>query len=192
MGCWSHLGKRVSRFYLLLWFWWALRLTLCSVVMASVLSAFVTIFIYINHGMQSLNSEVYIALFQIFKFWFVILWSFTLLVALFRSLKFIFNSCLGGYRFHLLSCPVEGKSEVLNPVGYGDLVKVWRKWFMLIIWIVGAQMIFAIIFTKLFTSYDAVFEWFNIYVLYFFILVAGYFSFILLSARCKKVKIVKC
>jgi len=182
----------VSKFYFSLWFRWAVRLTLCSIAFASILSVFVTIFIYISQGMPTHSSEVYSALVQVFVFWFVVLWNFTLLIALFRSLKYVFNNCHGGYKLQLLSCPKDGKSEVLDSIGYGDLLKVWRKWFMLIIWLVGAQMIFALIFTKLFTSYDGIFEWFNIYVLYAFVLVAGYFSFMLLAGRCKRVKIVKC
>jgi len=182
----------VSKFYLLLWLKWALRLTLCSIAFSSILSLVVTLFIYISEGMPTHSSEVYSALVEVFIFWFVVLWNFTLLVALFRSLKYIFNSCHNGYTLRLLSCPKDGKSKVLDSIGYGDLVKVWRKWFMLIIWLVGAEMVFALILTKLFSSYNGIFEWFNIYILYAFILAAGYFSFILLSSRCKKVEIVKC
>ena len=192
MGCWSRLGKIVSRFYLLLWFWWSVRVTLCSVLMAGLLSALITLAVYLNHGMQTLSSEVFSALLQIFWFWFVILWSFTLLVALFRSLKYIFNRCYSGYKLHLLSCPKDAKSEVLQMIGYGDLVKVFRRWLMLIIWLVAAQMIFVLAITKLFASDVGVFEWFDIYVLYSFVLVAGYFSFMLLGSRCRQVKIVKC
>ena len=182
----------MSRFYFILWLKWALRLTLCSISFASILAAFVTLFIYISQGMPTHSSEIYDALVQVFLFWFVILWNFTLLVALFRSLKYVFNSCYNGFKLQLLSCPKDSKSEVLESIGYGDLLKVWRKWFMLIIWLVGTQMIFALIFTKFFTAYNGIFEWFNIYILYAFILVAGYFSFILLSARCKRVKILTC
>ena len=182
----------MSKFYLFVWLQWALRLTLCSIIMASLLSAFITIIIYVNHGMQTLNSEVILALGAVFKFWFVILWSFTLLIALFRSLKYIFNRCQNGYKLQLLSCPKDGESEVVEIIGYGDLVKVFRRWLMIIIWLVGAQMIIAVIFTKLFTSYQGIFEWFDIYVLYSFVLLAGYFSFMLLGSRCKQVAIVKC
>lgn len=182
----------MSKFYFSLWIKWAFRLTLCSIAFATILSVIITLFIYISQGMPTHSGEIYSALVQVFIFWFVVLWNFTLLVALFRSLKYIFNGCHNGYKLQLLSCSKDAKSEVLDFIGYGDLVKVWRKWFMLIIWLVGAQMIFALIFTKLFTSYEGIFEWFNIYVLYAFVLVAGYFSFILLGSRCKRVKISKC
>ena len=139
--------------------------------------------------MPALNSEVFEALLNIFKFWFPIVWSLTLLLALFRSLKYIFNICFAGYELKLYSC--DGK-DILENIGYGDLVKVWRKWFMLIIWLVGSLMVLSLAYTYMFTSYSGVFEWFDIYWLFGFILISGYFSFIMMSARCKRVKVAKC
>ncbi len=179
----------MSKFYLYLWFTWMFRVTICSVVMASVLSSLITFYIYINLGLPSINDEISKALFDLFQFWFPLVWSFTLLLALFRSLKYIFNYCISGYSFSLYTCDM---NEKLKVIGYGDLVKVWRKWFMLIIWLVGALMILALLMTYLFSSYSGVFEWFNIYWLFAFILISGYFSFIILGARCKKVKVEKC
>ena len=179
-------------FYFALWLRWAFRITICSLALALVLATFVTAFIYMSQGMQTLNSEVYVALFDVFIFWFSIAWNFTILIALFRSLKYIFNACYSGYKLVLHTCQNRSNSEVIEFVGYGDLFKVWRKWLMLIIWLVGVQMIVAVLFTMFFTSFNAIFDWFNIYVLYVFILVSGYFSFVLLSARCKLVKVKKC
>lgn len=183
------MQKMMSRFYFLLWIRWSFRLTICSVVLASLFALIITSYIYINQGMPTINSDIFIALKSVFIFWFPILWSLTLLLALFRSLKYIFNSCIAGYELKLYSC---NSQDILDDVGYGDLIKVWRKWFMLIIWLVGALMILSLVFTSLFTSYSGVFEWFDIYWLFGFILLSGYFSFIFMSARCKRVKIVKC
>ena len=169
-----------------------MRITVCSLVLASLSSLLVTAFIYMNQGMQTLNQEMYKALFDVFKFWFSVLWNFTILIALFRSLKYIFNSCYGGYKLVLQTCIKKSESQIIEPVGYGDLLKVWRKWLMLIIWLVGVEMIMAVLFTMFFTSFNAIFDWFNIYVLYTFILVSGYFSFVLLSVRCRLVKVKKC
>lgn len=192
MICLVVLGKRMSRFYLLLWLKWALRLTLSSILGAVVLSFFVALTIYYFKDMPPLNDAVLWALFDIASFWFTLLWSLTLLLFLFRGMKYIFNDCINGYNLKLLTCPKENKSELVEVVGYGDLVKVWRKWLMLMIWLVGAQMILALIFTHFFSSFSSLFDWFNIYLLYGFILIAGYFSFMILSVRCKRVKIVKC
>lgn len=182
----------MSKFYLYIWLQWALYLTFSSVLSALILATLVSTYLYLSQGIQPITVEVREALFDITKFWFFPLWSLTLLLFLFRTLKSVFNSCKNNYKLQLLTCPNEGKTEVIEEVGYGDLVKVWRKWFMLIIWLVGGQMIIAVILTYAFSSYDAVFDWFNIYILYTFILIAGYFSFIILSSRCKRVKLVKC
>ncbi len=179
----------MNKFYLLLWLRWSIRLITCSVVLAALISFGVIMYIYINQGMPTINSDIYSALKSVFKFWFPILWSLTLLLALFRSLKYIFNSCIAGFELKLYGC---NSQDLLADVGYGDLVKVWRKWFMLIIWLVGALMIFSLVYTSLFSSYSGVFEWFDIYWLFSFILISGYFSFIFMSARCKRVKVVKC
>ncbi|WP_457743332.1 hypothetical protein [Sulfurimonas sp.] len=183
----------MSKFYFLLWLRWAIVLTFLSVILAFVIAAFITLFTYINQGTRTLDTQIYQALYDIFKFWFALSWSFTVLLSLFISLKFVFNRCTAHYKLNLLSCPNKSEiSYVLEKISYGDLVKVWRKWFMLLIWLVGAQMIFILIFMKFFSSYTTLFEWFNIYILYIFVLIAGYFSFMILSGKCKKVKVAKC
>lgn len=156
---------------------------------ASLLSFFTTLFIYYYHGMMELSTEVYNALIDVFVFWFPIFWSLGIILALFRGMKYIFNECIKGFEFKLLSC--QG-SETIDIIGYGDLIKVWRRWLMLNIWLVGSFMILALIYTELFTSFNEVFEWFNIYWLYSFILFSGYLSFIIIGTRCKKIKIARC
>lgn len=182
----------MSKFYFLLWLRWAIRLTLSTFVYGAVLSLLVTGYIYFKQGLPSFDEKVSLALFDIFSFWFMILGNIALLLALFRGMKYLFNRCHNGYVLELSSCPEEGSVELIENVGYGDLVKVWRKWFMLIIWLSGAQMIVALAFSALFFSSESIFSWFNIYILYGFILLSGYFSFIILGARCKRVRISKC
>jgi len=179
----------MAGFYISLWLKWAIRVSICSIVSAFGLSFLIMLVIYFNQGMPTLESEVLEALFDITMFWFAIVWSLTLLVSLFRSLKYIFNSCNRAYKLQLLRCD---SAEFIEPIGYGDLVKVWRKWFMLIIWLVGVQMVLSTAFSYLFLDAEGVLSWFNIYWLYAFILISGYFSFILLSNRCKRVKVLKC
>lgn len=179
----------MSKFYFLLWIRWALRVTLCSVIMASIFASLLTAFLYIKQGASSLSPEVLQALGDIFLFWFPLVWSITLLIALFRSLKYIFNNCNNGYELKLLEC---NKQDVIEVIGYGDLVKVWRRWFMLLIWLSGGQMVIAVGILYLFSIYESVFDWFSIYVLFGFILSSGYLSIILLAGRCKKVKVIKC
>lgn len=170
----------MKRFYFTLWCFWALRVILCSVTAAVIVSSVITAIIYAKQGFSSINPEVLSALGDIFAFWFLITLNFTVLLALFRSIKYIFNRCYGGYSFKLLACP--NKNEFLEVVGYGNLVKFWRKWFMLLIWLTAAFMIIDVI----------VFNYYDIYLLYGAILVSGYFSFIFIGVRCKQIRIVKC
>ncbi|MDB2562520.1 hypothetical protein N9X61_02835 [Sulfurimonas sp.] len=179
----------MSKFYLFLWLSWATRVTITSIFSSVFFSSLIALFIYIKQGAVTLNSEVIEALIQIILFWFPLIWSVTLLLALFRSLKYIFNVCINGYTLKLLEC---NRTGVIEVIGYGDLVKVWRRWFMLMIWLSGAQMIISFGFIYIFSMYDSLFEWFNIYILFLFILMSGYLSFILLGGRCKKVKVQKC
>lgn len=173
----------------MLWLRWAARLTICSVLFAAFFSLLATLFIYFSQGMPQLRDDVTLALFEIFRFWFALFWSLGILISLFRGLKYIFNSCINGFELKLLTCDA---TQTIEPVGYGDLVKVWRKWFMLLIWLVGSFTVLAIVYTNFFTSYSGIFEWFDIYTLYGFILLGGYFSFIIMSSRCKRIKIAVC
>lgn len=179
----------MHKFYFFLWLRWAIRLTLCSVAFAALFSFLVTFYIYISQGMSALDRDVSKALLEVFSFWFALFLNATLLLALFRGMKYLFNTCIYGYKLILLSCDTK---EEIKVIGYGDLLRVWRKWFMLMIWLVGSFMIISLVFTYLFSSYGGVFEWFNIYWLYLFILASGYLSFIFMSARCKSVKLSRC
>lgn len=192
MICWVILRVKMFKFYLFLWIRWAFFLTLRSFVFGLLFSSFVTAIIYYKQGLPHINHEVLLALFDILLFWFSILGNVALLLSLFIGIKSVFNRCYNGFVLELYSCADEGEVELIENVGYGDLVKVWRKWFMLLIWLVAAQMILAVAFSAIFSLGESIFSWFNIYVLYGFIIVAGFFSFIVLGARCKRVRISKC
>jgi len=184
----------MQKFYFELWLYWALRVVLCSVFLAALFALLITVALYIKQGMPSLSGDVQGALLELFRFWFFLALNVAVLLALFRSVKYLFNRCHAGHMLKLKKCSQEKNVEeaYLEFIGYGDLVKVWRKWFMLLIWIVGSFMVLALVVTYIFTPYEALFDWFNIYILYAFILVGGYFSFIFMAARCKSMRIVKC
>jgi hypothetical protein len=182
----------MRKFYLLLWLFWALRVVVCTLVLSLFFASVLTLFIYVKQGMIAIESEVLTALWEVWKFWFVLFLNISLLIALFRSVKYLFNRCRAGYMLKLKACEKDESSGYIEIVGYGDLVKVWRKWFMLLIWIVGSMMVFAFIITNLFSTYATLFEWFSIYLLYLFIFVAGYLSFVFLPGRCKMLRIVSC
>jgi len=182
----------MRNFYLFLWFFWLIRVVLCTIFSGFVFAALITLYSYAKQGFIPLDSEVIEALFKIWKFWFLILLNITLLFALFRSVKYLFNRCYKGYIVRLKKCFKEKESPYIEPVGYGDLLKVWRKWFFSLIWLSAGCMITAFIFTHFFTSYESLFSWFSIYLLYVFIALAALPSFMLLFSKCKMIKVEKC
>ncbi len=90
-------------------------MSICSVVIASLLSVLISLFVYVSQGAVALNEDVLNALVTVFVFYFPLTWSFALLLALFRSLKYMFNKCIQGYELKLLTCTSkkEETSEVL-------------------------------------------------------------------------------
>ena len=176
----------MSRFWFKLWLGWVVRFTLESVLLASILSFTATAFIYVAKGMISIDKDVIKALFDLFKFWFVIFWSLTLLISLFRAIKHLFNHCHNGYVLKLLTC---NQAEVIETIGYGDISKVFRKWMMAMIWSVSALMILSFAVSYLFLDS---YQWYNIYVLYIFIVISGGLTIPLMGSRCKRVKLSKC
>jgi len=173
----------VNRFYLYTWVAWGVRLTIEALLLAFVFAAIITVYLYFSRDFSLETSEQLHALLQLFMIWFRISFTLSLLIALFRSVKYILNRCQDGRKFVLLECQKDEKSSVIEEIGYGDLMKVWRKWLVLMIWLVGAEMIVATLFTT---------AWFQLFWIYCFIIVAGYFSFIFLSSRCSRVRSVTC
>lgn len=176
----------MTRFWFRLWLSWVIRFTIESVLLASLFSLVATLVIYFLKGATSLNSDVMMALVDIFRFWFVIFWSLTLLISLFRGVKHFFNRCHNGYVLKLLTCKGD---EIIETVGYGDISKVFRKWMMAMIWSVSALMILS--FSITYTFADS-YHWYNIYVLYLFIIISGAITLPLMGSRCKRVKLAKC
>jgi len=177
----------MNRFYILLWLKWFIRVSFCSILIALFISSAVTIYIFFKTSPDSLDGNVLKALFDIERFWFALSFNFAFLFVLFRSIKYIFNKKLDGYEYKLYNCSMQN----IDVIGYGDLIKVWRKWFFMLIWFSAVEMVIVTIIFYLF-GIDELFSWFNIYVLYSFVMIAGYFSFILLPSRCKRVRIVRC
>jgi len=180
------------KFYFSLWFSWLIRVISCTLFIAGCLATVITLFVYAKQGFILIDKDILQALIAVWKFWFAISLNLALLFALFRSIKYLFNRCHSGFTLKLKTCFKERSSEFIEIIGYGDLVKVWRKWFMTLIWLVGALMVVALVCTYIFTQYHSLFDWFNITMLYIFIAIGAYLSFILIVARCKKIGVVKC
>jgi hypothetical protein len=182
----------MNRFYLYLWFFWLVRVFFLTLFLAAFLAALITFFLYIKGGMAVVDDAVMQALFAIWYFWFGIFTNLTLLFALFWSVKHLFNNCYANYMLKLKQCEAFKQENVYKEnILYRDLIKVWRKWLMLLIWLVGAELIFIFVFNALVSS-APMFSWFSIYTLYLLIAIGAYFSFVLLASRCHCVKVVRC
>jgi hypothetical protein len=167
------------KFYLLLWRTWLVRFVACSVFLAALLAGVVSLFLYVKAGMIKLDTNTIDAMKDIFVFWFGVFFAFSILFALFRSLKFIFGKCFDGYELKLLEC---NRVDIVEQIRYADLIRVWRKFFMLLIWIVAFEMMLFYVWRNSL----------NIYALFGFVILGGFFVFVLLLARCKKIKVIKC
>lgn len=180
----------MSRFYFFVWLYWVVRVVACGVVSGAILAALVTAVLYINKGLPPLTDEVWQALWQIFLFWLTILLNLSILFALFRSAKYLFNRCHAGYKFVMMACQKEQK--IIEAVGYGDIVKFWRKWLLMLVWIVASMTLFSWVVSLAFIKFGSFFEYFSVWWLYGFILLAGYPSFVLIGSRCKQMRIKRC
>lgn len=179
----------MSKFYFFVWFYWAVRVFLSTLILACGFDVLITLGTYLYLDLPELNTQTNNALVKLLRFWFPITLSISFLIALFYSLKSVFNRCTEGYKFVLLTCL---DAQVIENVSYKDLIKVFRKWLMLIIWLVGAEVILSFVFMKIVSDFESIFEWFSIYTLLLYVFGAAYISFFALGIRCKRARIVRC
>ncbi|MEA1919258.1 MAG: hypothetical protein U9N52_05410 [Campylobacterota bacterium] len=181
----------MRKFWFLLWFDWALWVSVSSLIFAAVIDFFVTGTLYVLKGMAELNSETLSALADIWLFWFGIIWSVTLLLSIFLSMKRFFNVCHDGWKLQLFTCAVKN-AEVIDIVLLGDIVKVWRKWLMALIWAVATEILMVSVVRYILGFGIGFWEWFTMGWLYLFILLAAWVSLPLMAARCQRVTITSC
>lgn len=180
------------RFYLFLWLEWIVRMFIVTLLFTSIMSLVITLFLYISREMPPLSGEIYRALFEIFRFWFLLLLNIAIPLALFINVKYLFNSSYGGICLRLLSSIKDGEVEVIDTIGYGDLVQVWRRWLFYIVLGSSLLVLLSALFTYLFTQYDSLFDWFSVYTLYLFVTLSGLFSIVLLTKSFKALRLERC
>lgn len=168
----------MSKFYLLLWLRWLVRVVLYSLLLGVLLTILVTLGVYIRQGMPPLQGDVVDAVSKIFTFWFALLYNLSLLVVLLREIGYIFGVCHNGFMLEMGSC-----ADAKN--------RLRRRWLMVLIWLVAVEILL-MTFVNFLVQGSLSFWWYSIYLLYGAIAVGGYFSFVLLSLRCKQIKVVRC
>ncbi len=189
MGCWKIL-KLMNRFFLLLWIFWLAYVVFWSFVLGSLLATVITLFLYIRSGMPEFTDAVVYALLDVGHFLFMITYNIALLIVLFLSIKQLFKRCFDRWRLELIGC-LEYKT-VLSDIGYGDLIHIWRRWMMYLVWFSAFFMIVNLIFSKVFGEFHSVFEWFDIYHLYSYIAIGGFFALRQITINSKYVKVKSC
>lgn len=178
----------MRKFWFGLWSYWAVWLTLFSTVTGALLALVATLLTYLATGGAPLNAEIWVALGDLFLFWFGIGWSMALLLGLLLVVKRIFYRCIDHYQLHFVQCPSQTEIRDLQ---VGDTVKLWRKWLLALIWVVAVQMILVIAVEYLFGA-EALLGWFSIYWLYVMLMIAGAVTLPLMGARCKSVRVKRC
>lgn len=178
----------MRRFWLGLWLYWAVWLTLFSVGAGALLAAAVTLLSYFLKGAPALDLEILAALGEIAFFWFGLTWSLALLVALFLVIRRLFYRCIDHHQLTLQNC--SGR-ESMNKAGTEHTLRLWRKWLMAIIWATAAQII-VVITVRYALGTEDLLSWFSVYWLYLFVLISGLMTLPLMEARCKVVKVQKC
>ncbi|MEA3521399.1 MAG: hypothetical protein U9R50_00325, partial [Campylobacterota bacterium] len=86
----------MRKFWFLLWFDWALFVSVSSLLLTSAVDGMLVFIIYFLKDMPALNGVTLSALGDIWIFWFGIIWSGMLLLSIFVSMKRFFNRCFDG------------------------------------------------------------------------------------------------
>jgi len=179
----------MRKFWFWLWFRWALWVSIFTFVSAGVSDLLLTVVIYLLKGAPDLDSVMIDALFDIWKFWFVIILSVTLLLGIFLSMKRIFNVCYEHHKLQLLTCK---DAQVIDIVLLGDTLKVWRRWLMILIWGISVEVLIVSVVRYIAGFSSGFWEWFSIEWLYLFMLIASLVSMPMLLLRCKRIRVVRC
>ena len=179
----------MRNFWLRLWSYWALWITLFSVVSGLLIAIAVTVLIYFYKGSAGLNSDVLGALADVVRFWFAPAWSIGLVVGMLLSLKRLFYRCTGGQQLLLYSC--DG-SELIRPVHVEDTLKLWRKWLFVTVWIIALAVLAGAGIAYLSVGEESMMAWFSIYWLYLFFLLSALITLPMMAKRCKMVKVGAC
>lgn len=179
----------MHRFWVKLWAYWTVWITLFSVVIGVLLSTIISAGIYLFLGAPAMDGEIIQALLDLAYFWFAPAWSIGLLAGLLLSLKRLFFHCFDGYQLVLYGCDGDALKP---PLHLEETLKAWRKWFFLTVWIVAIEVVGGVGIALLFGYGEGLMGWFSIYWLYLFILCSALVTLPLMASRCKMVKVERC
>lgn len=176
----------MRKFYLSLWLYWAFWVGFYAVAAAALLALLATAATYLVQGAASLTPQRCSALADIAWFWFAVSFNAGLLLGLIAGIHKLFSRCFFGWNYRLLDC--QGEESENMPMKLW--LKLWRKWFFALIWVVAVEiMVAALAGMAVGIGLKA---WFSVYWLYVFVFFAGLPLLVVMPLRCKMVKVAPC
>ena len=170
--------------YLQLYLFWLLWVSLVSAFISIFLSLFASLLVYISKGFQSLNKEVFQALFDIVSFAFPIAFSLSFIIALLLVFKALFRHEFKGFTLELYNC----SNEVLDKPLLSEITLLWRKWLFVTLWSILIFLVLVMGLSKLIFG-EVPLEYLNGISVYLLVVSLGGLVFVLGINRCKKVGI---
>ena len=179
--------KPAKSFYLKLYLFWAVWVSLTSLFFASLLSLLAAFIAYLSKGMPHLTSQTILALKEVAFLSFPVTFSLSFIVMLLMVFKKIFSQSIEGFSLRLYDCQ---DIPIVRPL-LSDVTTLWRKWLFITVW---AILIFSVLFLgfwKLLSGEFPPAHWFNGISLYTLVMVLGGIVFIFGIKNCKKVRILR-
>lgn len=175
-------------FALRLWLYWLWWMLLYSVAAAAVADGAAVGVIYLLKGAPQLDTSVYGALEAIARVAFVPLWCAALLWAHLMVTRRLFSCCLGGKRLILLTCKGD---ERIYPVGLGDVLPIWRRFLMLIVWTVALEAVLVVGIAALFGGFSITTH-LSAPMLGVMSAFGALAALLVMLRRCKRIRITQC
>jgi hypothetical protein len=172
-------------FYLKLYLFWAVWVSIRALLYAAVLSFATAAAVYAVKGFAPLEKSTFLALQEIIFFSFPVAFSLSFIVVLLLVFRALFSQKIEGFRFELYSCAGE---KIEKPL-LSDVTGTWRKWLFVTIWAILIFMVLVLgVSTLLFGSFPPL-SWLNGWSLYLLVMTLGGAVFVFVVHKCTKIKI---
>lgn len=178
--------KPSKLFFLKLYLFWLVWVSVYSFLAASVLALFAALTVYVSKGFAALNPETLSALKEIVYLSFPITFSFSLILVLLLVFKALFSHKVEGFSFVLYDC----KDEKIENILLSDVIVLWRKWLFITVWMILLFLVLFLGVSKLLFGVFPPLQWFNGYTLYLLIMLFGGGVFVFIINKCKKIGII--
>jgi len=175
----------LNNFYLKLYAYWLFWVSSRSFVVAVFISSFCSLMFYISKGSNSLDADVYKALYEIGLFCFPIAFSFTFIISFLLVFRAVFSYKFKNLQLELYNC----KHELIQKPNLSDVTSLWRKWLLITFWILIVFFVIVLGFSKLVFGILPSMSFINGVNMYILISIIGGLVFAFGLKRCKKVGI---